>query len=330
VNKTPATADPLDVPLPTRSRLAESLNETDGFDTSNPIIKSPTVLYLAYGSNLCHETFQGRRGIRPLGAVNVIVPELKLTFDLPGMPYNEPCFANSAYRVETEALSPQVKKGCPTVTVNESTPLLSEGRNRSLSLSLSTDSNTQPLIGVVYEVTSKDYAHIIATEGPTYADVVVVCHALPTKTNCPSNEYPAGSDIPDSPFKAHTLLAPTKYTRKSPSGLPAQPSLRYLTLCRDGAREHHLPDQWQEYLDSLQPYTLTTFRQKLGKGLFLMTVGPLLMTVFTLRNKLSKKRDGRGPKWLNWLVKALFKAVWTSYDFFWRPVFGEGERTYDT
>ncbi|RMZ72766.1 adenine deaminase [Pyrenophora seminiperda CCB06] len=61
--------------------------------------KAQTVLYLAYGSNLCDETFRGVRGIRPLSQVNVLVPSLKLTFDLPGIPYQEPCFANTALRV---------------------------------------------------------------------------------------------------------------------------------------------------------------------------------------------------------------------------------------
>ncbi|KAL8636113.1 MAG: hypothetical protein Q9228_006458, partial [Teloschistes exilis] len=46
--------------------------------------KEKTYLYLAYGSNLAASTFQGARGIRPLAALNVVVPELVLTFDLPG------------------------------------------------------------------------------------------------------------------------------------------------------------------------------------------------------------------------------------------------------
>ena len=58
----------------------------------------PTIFYLAYGSNLSAETFQGKRGIRPISQLNVLVPELALTFDIPGIPYLEPCFANTKYR----------------------------------------------------------------------------------------------------------------------------------------------------------------------------------------------------------------------------------------
>jgi hypothetical protein len=57
-----------------------------------------TYLYLAYGSNLSYETFQKGRGVKPLAQLNVQVPDLRLTFDLPGIPYAEPCFANSGTR----------------------------------------------------------------------------------------------------------------------------------------------------------------------------------------------------------------------------------------
>jgi hypothetical protein len=48
-----------------------------------------TILYLAYGSNLSSETFRKTRGIVPISQVNVLVPDLTLTFDLPGVPYLE-------------------------------------------------------------------------------------------------------------------------------------------------------------------------------------------------------------------------------------------------
>src|SRR5271154_3155403 len=60
--------------------------------------ESQTVLYLGYGSNLGAETFRGKRNIKPLSQVNVVVPELSLTFDLPGIPYSEPCIGNVRYR----------------------------------------------------------------------------------------------------------------------------------------------------------------------------------------------------------------------------------------
>ncbi|CCX06317.1 Similar to Gamma-glutamylcyclotransferase; acc. no. Q9D7X8 [Pyronema omphalodes CBS 100304] len=100
--------------------------------THTPLLEKAqeTIFYLAYGSNLCSATFLGRRGIRPLSSIPVRVPELTLTFSLPGIAYLEPCFANVSF---TENPDPSWWKG--------------------------------GLIGVVYEVTQSDFAKILATEG---------------------------------------------------------------------------------------------------------------------------------------------------------------------
>lgn len=84
-----------------------------------------SIKYLAYGSNLSAETFLGRRGIKPLSQVNVRVPSLTLSFDLAGVPYVEPRFAN---------VRPH-------------------------------EDGDQELYGVVYEVTQADYRTILTTEG---------------------------------------------------------------------------------------------------------------------------------------------------------------------
>ena len=111
--------------------------------------KQKTVLYLAYGSNLCNETFLGKRAIRPLSQINVMVPSLRLTFDLPGIPYSEPCFANTALR-------------SPDALDHDDDDYHKNRWHKGL-------------IGVVYEVTLSDYAHIIATEGggSSYKDILV-------------------------------------------------------------------------------------------------------------------------------------------------------------
>ena len=36
---------------------------------------------------------------------------------------------------------------------------------------------------------------------------------------------------------------------------------------------------------------------------------------------------GRSPPWLAAYSSAVFKAVWKSYDLFFKPLFGDGERT---
>jgi hypothetical protein len=261
--------------------------------------KAKTVLYLAYGSNLCNETFRGVRGIRPLSQVNVVVPSLRLTFDLPGVPYKEPCFANTALR------SPDAQD-------------------------YHKDRWHKGLVGVVYEVTLADYAHIIATEGggSAYQDILVDCHVLP-----PADTVP---DSPTSkPFKAHTLFAPAqdkdsqertteRLVRPDPSY--AQPSARYLKLITDGAAECSLPSEYQEYLHGIRPYTITSKKQEMGKNVFLAIWMPFIVFVFALARKLQDK-NGRSPAWVAKLSSMVFAGMWMSYDAVFKPMFGDGERT---
>ncbi|KAF2652551.1 hypothetical protein K491DRAFT_604668 [Lophiostoma macrostomum CBS 122681] len=272
-----------------------------------------TVLYLAYGSNLCNETFRGMRGIRPISQVNVMVPELRLTFDLPGIPYREPCFANSARRDPAE-------HRCSTG------PLSHTNYHK--------DRWRKGMVGCVYEVTPSDYAHIIATEGggASYHDILVTCHVLPDSDTVP--------DSPSTPaFKAHTLFAPAikdtstpdlcttdRFTRPDPSY--AQPSARYLKLIADGASELSLPAEYQDYLHQIRPYTITTKRQAIGATLFLSIWGPFVLLFFTI-TKMFQDDRGRSPKWLVLLGEMIFTSMWLNYDAVWKGSFGDGERTDD-
>ncbi|KAF2854611.1 hypothetical protein T440DRAFT_387236 [Plenodomus tracheiphilus IPT5] len=261
-----------------------------------------TVLYLAYGSNLCNETFRGVRGIRPLSQVNVLVPSLRLTFDLPGIPYSEPCFANTARR-------------------DPDAPNDDDGYHKNRW--------HKGLVGVVYEVTRRDYAHIIATEGggSAYSDILVDCHVLPAADTVPS--------VPDCrPFKAHTLFAPLlddhekpskdRITRPDPSY--AQPSARYLKLITDGAAECRLPQEYQDYLHDIRPYIITSKRQAAGKALFLAMWLPFVMLIFSLSKQVQDKK-GRAPWWCARISAWIFLGMWTSYDNAFKHVFGDGERT---
>ena len=280
-----------DAPLDVKTLASQPVLPTDE--------KAKTVLYLAYGSNLCDETFRRARGIRPLSQVNVLVPSLKLTFDLPGIPYQEPCFANTALRVPD-------------------------------AQDYHKDRWHKGLVGVVYEVTVADYAHIIATEGggSAYDDILVDCYVLPPSATVPTS--------PDSkPFKAHTLFAPIidnddqprtkdRVTRPDPSY--AQPSARYLKLITDGAAERSLPAEYQDYLQDIHTYTITTKKQRIGKAIFLGIWMPFIMFVFTLARKMQDK-DGRAPAWLAKLSALLFAGMWMSYDSVFKGAFGDGERT---
>ncbi|EMC91247.1 hypothetical protein BAUCODRAFT_45010, partial [Baudoinia panamericana UAMH 10762] len=266
-------------------------------------------LYLAYGSNLSNETFRGNRGIKPISQINVQVPSLRLTFDLPGIPYSEPCFAN-----------------------NEKTPLLTHAWQQKGPYRK--DRWHKGLIGVVYEVTAEDYAHIIATEGggSAYHDIEVDCH--PFVSTDPSSPVPQNPTLPA--FKSHTLFAPAappgqdppKYGGRlqRPDTSYAQPSARYLKLIADGAAELGLPYEYQDYLHSIRPFTVTSNKQRVGQYVLLSVWLPIVVLVFMMI-RMFEDEDGRLPQWMAEFSGAVFKGVWSSYDAFFKPMFGDGERS---
>jgi hypothetical protein len=297
--------DRLDASLTEPPLNAASLTQTS-IRTSDE--KQKTVLYLAYGSNLCNETFRGVRGIKPLSQVNVVVPSLRLTFDLPGIPYTEPCFANSAAR---------------------------DPESQSHTADYHKDRWHKGMVGCVYEVTMSDYAHIIATEGggASYEDILVDCYPLPGGIDVVPS-------IPATPaFKAHTLFAPVEsspparpttphttahFGRPDPSY--AQPSARYKKLLTDGATELSLPREYQAYLHDIRPYTITTKRQAVGKAVFTAIWMPFVMMLFALGKKLQDEK-GRIPRWLGLVMGWMFMGMWMFYDAGFSKMFGDGERT---
>ena len=313
------------LPSPSERRRADSLQDAPYDLLSSQICRQrgggpdlpDTVLYLAYGSNLCAETFQGKRGIRPLSQVSVVVPELVMTFDLAGLPYVEPCFANTKYRTTEPSPLPSEK----TSLLSAPPPEYHKNRWK------------KGLVGVVYEVTKEDFAHIIATEGggASYQDVLVQCYEIP-QNQATVPEHPTSD-----PFKAHTLYSPIsppgenpppqeggRFSRPDPDY--AQPSARYLKLIHDGADEHALPEEYKTYLHQLRAYTVTTRKQEIGRAIFMMVWLPLITMVFGLNRRFADE-DGRAPSWLVAVTGAVFKGMWMSYDGVFYGVFGDGERT---
>ena len=312
------------LPNPSIQRRLDSLNDTaveinSSVDATSPGSRNDlqTVFYLAYGSNLSAETFQGKRGIRPVSQINVLVPELVLTFDLAALPYVEPCFANTRYRTQKSSDEGSEKTSLlPSVI-----PTRKYHKTRW----------TKGLVGVVYEVTREDFAKIIATEGggASYHDVLVDCYELPLGEDTVPT-HPAGQ-----PFKAHTLFSPSVppgsdapggIRRSRPDPNYGQPSKRYLKLLSDGANEHQLPIEYKDYLRQIRPYIPTTKGQKIGGKVFMIIWFPAFGSLFALVKLLADKR-GKGPAWLNSLLNIVFGSSWVSYDLVFKRIFGDGERT---
>ena len=301
--KTRTQHDFTGIPRTTNERMQTSVCDR-AFDDAEILsfkqgkTKHETVLYLGYGSNLAAETFLGKRGIRPLSQINIVAPSITLTFDLPGLPYSEPCFANSRYRDD-----PSSGKPAPRPPYHK-------------------NAWKKGLVGVVYEVTKEDYAHIIATEGggSGYHDVLVDCYVLDSD---PDKEVP--SEPTGTPFRAHTLYAHRdRGLREDPDY--AQPSARYLKLITSGAEEHDLPKEYRHFLRNIRTYHRTTTQQQLGSFIFLAVWGPILMFFFG-GARIFLGKDGTYPKWFAKFAEAFFTAVWASYDGVFKSTFGDGERT---
>ena len=307
------------LPLPSAQSKEFSLSERP-FDLRNApnrtireleaAPESKTLFYLAYGSNMCAKTFQGVRGIRPISQTNVVVPDLILTFDLPGLPYVEPCFANSKFRAE------------PTTGSNddEKASLLD---NAISEVDYYKNRWKKGLVGVVYEITFAEYARIMATEGggASYQDIVIDCYTLAEH----SDIVPAQPT--SKPFKSHTLCIlrdGRRIRRKDPSY--AQASARYLKLITDGALEHSLPLEYRDYLHQIRSYTVTTTRQRIGRAISIGLWLPVIRTVFGLNSLLMDKK-GRSPPWYRAFIRGVFNSVWITYDYVFKPLFGDGERT---
>ncbi|OBR04543.1 Gliotoxin biosynthesis protein GliK [Colletotrichum higginsianum IMI 349063] len=344
------------IPRTSPSRLAAASPDApsspgDNADKDEDAAAQSTVLYLAYGSNLSAETFLGTRGIRPLSRVNVSAPSLTLVFDLPGLPYREPCFANSAPRKVPKLPDPSDPPKLPPVPPLP--PPTSSACQSGSSVDLGWDKG---LFGVVYEVTPEDYATIVATEGggSSYADILTPCIPLPPRVSVP--EKPP-IDIP-RPFLAHTLYYPDipdapdddddkdddkddpkkpqdprkkwywRFIRpnRRPDPAYAQPSARYLKLITDGAAEHELPDDYQRWLGGLRAYAPTTWRQRAGRWLLTALFLPVLLLFFLLSKRAANK-EGKAPLWLGVTLGVIFHLLWTAYDGVLKPVFGDGERT---
>ncbi|KAI1113610.1 hypothetical protein F5Y14DRAFT_417234 [Nemania sp. NC0429] len=348
------------IPRTSSERLALAVASADD-PKASASDSADTILYLAYGSNLSAETFLGMRGIRPISQINVSSAVFELAFDLPGLPYLEPCFANIRPRkfpipIPNPGKPPKFPPPPPY------TPSLPPPPSSSSSSSPSSRPTwSKGLYGVVYEVTPEDYATIIKTEGGghSYLDVLTPCFELPPALHTP--ETPPVPPLPRS-FLAHTLYKPSlpdlppddgdhDHDRdndgddgdKSPKKkmpwfrrllLPirrpdpdyAQPSARYLKLIRDGAREHALPDDYQAYLASLQPYAATTVRQLLGRVLFVLAALPMLLLTVAL-GWLLADAQGRTPPWLGLVTTVVMNLLWAAYDAVFKPLFGDGEHT---
>jgi gamma-glutamylcyclotransferase len=103
-------------------------------------------------------------------------------------------------------------------------------RGRAAPANLYPDAEAE-VWGVLYKVTRRELLHLDATEG------------VPGRGYRPQRF--AAEDNDGHPVLAVAYIARGKET-------DGNPSLRYLTLLREGARANGLPDHWLQFLDSVK------------------------------------------------------------------------------
>lgn len=98
----------------------------------------------------------------------------------------------------------------------------------------------------------------------------------------------------------------------------------------DGAAEPNLPLFYQASLARIQPYTITTTRQRIGKAIIDGVWGSAIRRILSLWETKAGSY-GYSPPWLMKLTNISFSTMWASYDytmFYW--IFGDRERTMRT
>ena len=122
-------------------------------DEVKKLYREENVWYFAYGSNMLRQKFSGDRGIKPIAAARMFIPEWCLTMSIPGLPYKEPAFS--------------VVRPSPTGLVKET------GSDRRAILV------PPPATGTAYLITTSQYRRVIASEGGGTAYKEISIRAFP-------------------------------------------------------------------------------------------------------------------------------------------------------
>jgi gliotoxin/aspirochlorine biosynthesis gamma-glutamylcyclotransferase len=170
-------------------------------------------------------------------------------------------------------------------------------------------SETDPdVIGIAYLLTRSEYERLLLTEGGRgggYLEIDIEVKPL--------------LDLTDEKSTISCISLSTRVPREHPHPLP---SARYLSLIQTGAAEHQFPARYQNYLDHLAIYTVTSWKTEVGRILFLLIWLPVV--VFLYATAAQSGKDG-SPDWLKRLKIWTFLAMWKMHDDVFSPIFGPGD-----
>ena len=169
--------------------------------------------------------------------------------------------------------------------------------------------NDPDVIGIAYLLTRDEYERLLQSEGGRgggYREIDLLVKPLLDLTNEKSS------------FVCKSLS--TRVPRENPHPLPSE---RYLSLIRSGAVEHRFPAAYQEYLDNLPIYSISSWRTEIGRIFFLLIWLPVVLVIFGLM--LLKNKRGEVPRCIRKLQLWTFAAMWKMHDKIFSPIFGRGD-----
>ncbi|KAG0355646.1 hypothetical protein BC939DRAFT_456021 [Gamsiella multidivaricata] len=292
------------------------MSSTEGALAATPvdnkaINNTPTIWYLAYGSNMDPKVLTGRRKIQPIESRPVIVPNYWLSFDIGGIPFIEPCFA-SILKMDSSRLHEKAY----ALHVHSRTQ-----HGREFLWDESHPDHPQrsypPVLqGVVHRITLRDWQLVIQSEGgwgydvPTgYNQIEVDCVVVGSKEH----------------LSAHVLEA-----RPLSVKTHCQPTARYKSLLTAGAAHHSLDPAYQRYLAGIVPYECTGLRSRIARSIFTVVSSPLMImfAIMFWRNK-GKSADQlkRPPYWAAWCFDRAARFSGGMHDYLIAPIFGSGRRS---
>ncbi|KAI8605264.1 hypothetical protein EDD21DRAFT_432748 [Dissophora ornata] len=277
-------------------------------DTATTIPTTPTIWYLAYGSNMDPKVFSGRRKIQPIESKPVIVPNYWLSFDIGGIPFVEPCFA-SILKMDKSRLNDKAYAREVFVRTQYGREFLWDETQQNHPMR----SYPPILQGVAHKITLRDWQLVIQSEGgwghdvPTgYNQIDINCQIVGT------DEHISAKVLEARPLSVKTHC---------------QPTARYKNLLTSGAAHHNLDPAYQRYLANIIPYECTGVRSKFARILFTAVNTPLMLmfAVMLWRNR-GKSADQlkRPPYWAAWCFDKGARFSGAVHDYIVAPVFGSG------
>ncbi|GAA5922087.1 uncharacterized protein JCM15063_003181 [Sporobolomyces koalae] len=263
-------------------------------------------------------------GLSPISQSAVVVPTAFLSFDIPGIPFLEPCHANCLVRGYNDSEAPQRKSEAEKGDGHEE----SEDYKRWVWAKCSTGADYEgclphPLEGIVVELDLEGFDLLL--------DKILSRSPATRFSLCPVEYVPFENGDPDRPTSSSNQRAEI-LVFDSPSRAtldrigPLQPTQQYLSLILRGAFFTPLSRTYLSHLFLLRPYAPSTrFSTRIVRTLIKLALVPEFLLVWIPRTLL-QSRLLRNTRNRIGMVGFGHERVWDTFERFVSRWAGSGWR----